>query len=61
MTHSEYMKKKEAIATSDAPIEIREQAMKELESKYSYNSVDEARKHIIESASDTSDMGSAYE
>lgn len=61
MTQLEYMKKKEAIATSEASIEIREQAMKKLEAKYSYNSVDEARRQIIESASDTSDMRSAYE
>ena len=61
MTHLEYIKKKDSIAVSDAPIEIREQALKDLDSKYLKNSTDEARRQIMESASDTSDMGSAYE
>ena len=61
MTHLEYLKKKEAIATSDAPIEIREQAMKDLDAKCLKNPAEEARRQIMESTSDTSDMENAYE
>lgn len=61
MTHSEYTKRKEAIARSDAPIEIREQAMKDLDSKYLKNPSEEARRQFLESSADTSDIGSAYE
>jgi hypothetical protein len=61
MTHLEYIKKKDSIAVSDAPIEVREQAMKDLDTKYFKNPTEEARKQILESSADTSDIGSVYE
>jgi hypothetical protein len=41
-------------------MEVREQALKDLDSKY-FKSTDEARKQFLESSADTSDIGSAYE
>lgn len=61
MTYLEYIRKKDAIAVSEASHEVKEAAMKELESKYSYNSTDEARRQFLESSADSSDMESAYE
>ena len=61
MTHLEYTKKRDAIAVSDAPIEIREQAIKDLDAKYFKNSTKEARQQFLESSADTSDIGNAYE
>ena len=61
MTHLEYIKKRDAIATSDAPIEAREKAIKDLESKYFKIPTEEARNQFLESAPDISDIGNAYE
>ena len=61
MTYLEYIRKRNAIAVSDAPIEVREQALKDLDSKYLKNPSGEARRQLLESAADTSDIGSAYE
>ena len=61
MTYLEYTKKRDAIAVSDAPIEVREQAMKDLDAKYLKNPTEEARRQILESSADASDIGNAYE
>ena len=61
MTHLEYTKKRDAIAVSDAPIEVREQAMKDLDAKYLKNPTEEVRRQILESSADASDIGNAYE
>ena len=61
MTHLEYTKKRDAIAVSDAPIEVREQAMKDLDAKYLKNPTEEVRRQILESSADMSDIGNAYE
>jgi len=58
LTQKEYERQRACITTSSASFEVREAALAKLEFKYNRNhSVEVARKQLIESASDTSDIG----
>jgi len=58
MTDREINEKINKIKLSDAHIEIREKAIKELEYKLStHSSINVARQQFIESAADISDIG----
>jgi hypothetical protein len=59
MNHSEYKKKRNAFAMSDAPLEARVKAITELDAKYiaSRDVIEKARKQIEESKADINDIG----
>lgn len=55
MTEHDIRKKIEAYQSSDAPIEVRQEAIKKLEKRLS-NSHDHIRKDIFEGSADTNDI-----
>lgn len=58
MTQIEYITKRDRIAISDAPIEVREQAMQVLNDIYFVSdAVETARAQLEESQADTNDIG----
>jgi hypothetical protein len=54
MTKEEYIKKREAYATSSASLEVREKAINELDKKFVKEQV---KDEVIVETSDTKDMG----
>ena len=57
MTQLEYEAKRNMIASSDAPLEVRTKAMEELEKNHGATSSAIARQQFEESRADTDDMG----
>lgn len=53
MTKQEYIQKWNALATSSAPLETRQKAIKELEAKYNKDSVRTAQQQFLESKADS--------
>ena len=57
MTYTEYTKKKNAIATSEAPVSDKVVAMKKLDKQFYRKPKEEAMKQIIESAPEPPELG----
>ena len=57
MTYAQYKRKREAIAISEAPIEVRVQAIEALDSKFTKQGTAEATRQIEESAPEPIKLG----
>lgn len=59
MTGIEFTKRRESIAVSDAPIEVKEAAMEKLRNEFfgSSDAVELAKRQLEESKPDTNDIG----